>query len=247
MFTIFLPPPPSHHPPHTPHFTPHTSHLTPHTSHFTPHTTHHTPHTSYRLLLSAFCFLLFSPCQSFAQINKAPQDAPHFVYQSSFSFAFGLGKNYAETDTFTNSSFSLDIQQLVAFQFNNLIFTGIGAGVDLWITEKKVSTFIPIFANVTLKFMDKKSAPFIFANVGYAFKWQIAKKLEENIFFGTKAGIYFQTGLGINIKFSEKLSLLFSGYYKMQQSAIQYREGLLLAETKNQLFHFAGIKIGLLY
>jgi hypothetical protein len=197
--------------------------------------------------LSAFCFLLFSPHQSFAQSKGGTQDAPHFVYQSSLSSAFGVGKNYTDKDTLSGNSFSIEVQQLIAYQFSNIIYTGVGAGLDFWITEKKLSTFIPIFANVTLKFMDKKSAPFIFANIGYAFKWQVAKKMEENIFYGTKAGIYFQTGLGINIKFSEKLSLLFSGYYKMQQSAIQYREGLLLAETKNQLFHFAGIKIGLLY
>jgi hypothetical protein len=34
----------------------------------------------------------------------------------------------------------------------------------------------------------------------------------------------------------------------MQQSAIQDRESdLLLAETPNQLFHFVGVKIGILY
>jgi hypothetical protein len=194
-----------------------------------------------------FSLLLFSPLQTCAQQIKGPNDAPHFVYQSSLSFAYGVGKNYVKQDTLANTGFSLDIQQLLAYQFSNIFFTGVGAGLDFWITEKRVSTFIPIYANATVKFMDKKSAPFLFANVGYAFKWQVAKKMEENIFYGTKAGIYFQAGIGINMKFSEKLSLLFSAYYKMQQSAIQYREGLLLAETKNQLFHFVGIKIGILY
>jgi len=201
--------------------------------------------TLLRFLFSVFCFLLFFP--SFAQYNKSPHDAPHFVYQSSLSAAFGIGKNYVEQDTLKGNSYSVDFQQLVAYQFSNIFYTGVGAGLDFWITEKKLSTFIPIFANATVKFMDKKSAPFLFANIGYAFKWQMAKKMEENIFYGTKAGIYFQAGIGINVKFSEKLSLLFSAYYKMQQSAIQYRDGLLLAETKNQLFHFAGIKVGLLY
>ncbi|MDR2972340.1 MAG: hypothetical protein LBU83_10495 [Bacteroidales bacterium] len=202
-------------------------------------------------LFSAFCFLIIlyiSIEGCFAQAKKAPKDSPHFVYQSSLSLAYGIGKNYNGTSTLPNGNLSFEIQQIIAYQFNNYFFTGVGTGLDFWFCEKKTSTFIPIYANATAKFMDKKTAPFLFVNLGYAFKWQVEKKIEENIFYGTKAGIFFQTGLGLNLKFSEKLSLLFSAYYKMQQSAIQFRESpLLLAETKNQLFHFIGIKIGVLY
>jgi hypothetical protein len=170
------------------------------------------------------------------------------VYQSSLSIAYGLGKINTGYDTVPNHNLSFEIQQVIAYQFNNYFFTGVGAGLDFWFCDKKVSTFIPIFANATLKFMDKKTAPFAYVNLGYAFKWQAEKKVEENVFYGTKAGIYFQSGIGLNLKFSEKISLLFSAYYKMQQSTVQYRESeLLLAETKNQLFHFVGVKIGVLY
>jgi len=193
-------------------------------------------------------FYLFSVLSCFGQAKRAPEDAPHFVYQSSFSIAYGFGKINTGFDTVPNNNISFEIQQTIAYQFNNYFFTGVGAGLDFWFSEKKFSMFIPIFANATVKFMDKKTAPFLFANLGYAFKWQIEKKVEENIFFGNKAGLYFQSGLGLNIKFSEKISLLFSAYYKMQQSTVQYRESeLLLAETKNQLFHFVGVKIGVLY
>jgi len=199
-----------------------------------------------RFLLSAFCLLLSSSV--FAQAKKAPENSPHFVYQTSFSLGYGVGKNYYGSDTVSNNNISFEIQQLIAYQFNNYFFTGVGAGLDFWFYEKKVSTFIPIFANATVKFLDKKTAPFLFVNLGYAFKWQSEKKLEENVFFGTKAGLYFQSGLGVNLKFSDKVSLLLSAYYKMQQSAIQYRESeLLLAQTKNQLFHFIGVRISVLY
>jgi len=198
----------------------------------------------------AFCFLLSAFCFShtgFAQADK-PKNSARFVYQSSLSLAYGVGKNFADKDTFVNNSFSFEIQQLFAYQFNTYFYTGAGTGLDFWFYEKKVSTFIPIFANVTVKFMDKKMAPFLFTNLGYAFKWQAEKNLEENIFYGTKAGIYFQTGFGLNITFSEKLSLLFSAHYKLQQSANQYRKSdLLLGETPNQLFHFLGFRIALLY
>ena len=197
-------------------------------------------------VLSAFCFLLSASV--FAQTKKAPENSPHFVYQTSVSLGYGMGKNYYGTDTVANGNFSFEIQQLIAYQFNNYFFTGIGAGLDFWFYEKKTSTFIPIFANATVKFIDKKTAPFLYVNLGYAFKWQSEKKLEEKVFYGTKAGLYFQSGLGVNLKFSEKVSLLLSAYYKMQQSAIQYRESeLLLTQTKNQLFHYIGVKIGVLY
>ena len=197
------------------------------------------------LLVLCFHFGIFA---CFAQNIMSPKDAPRFVYPTSLSLAYGVGNIYTGFDTLPNGNISCEIQQILAYQFNNYFFTGIGAGLDFWFYDKKVSTFIPIFANATVKLMDKKTSPYIFANIGYAFKWQVEKRSDENVFYGTKHGIHFQMGLGVNVKFSEKLSLLFSAYYKMQQSAVQYRESdLLLAETKNQLFHFIGIKIGLLY
>jgi len=206
---------------------------------------HHIFTSSHHLIV---VFLLFSVATCFAQGKKAPKDSPHFVYQSSLSLAYGMGNVSTGLGSATNRNLTFEIQQIVAYQFNNYIFTGIGAGLDFWFCDKKTSPFIPIYANATVKFMDKKTAPFLFANIGYAFKWQVVKKAEENIFFGTKAGVHFQTGVGLNLKFSEKISLLISAYYKMQQSAVQYREtDLLLAETKNQLFHFIGVKIAVLY
>jgi len=193
-----------------------------------------------RFLLSAFCLLLAAYC--FGQ-TRPPQDASHFVYQTSLSLGYGVGKHYIFSDTLTNENLSFEVQQILAYQFTNSFFTGMGAGLDFWFYDKEVSTFIPMFANATVKFMNKKTAPFLFANFGYAFKWQTAQKVDVPIFYGTKAGIYFQSGLGCNVKFSEKLSLLLSAYYKLQQSAIKYRGKVI----EQQLFHFAGIKIGLLY
>jgi len=198
--------------------------------------------------ITLILFLNFCALFCVAQENRSQKDTPRFVYPTSLSLSYGMGNNFTGFDTQPNGNISFEVQQILAYQFTNYFFTGIGAGFDFWFYDKKISTFIPIFANATVKIMDKKTAPFIFTNIGYAFKWQAEKKLEENVFYGTKAGIHFQAGLGINVKFSEKLSLLFSAYYKMQQSAVQYREtDLLLAETNNQLFHFVGIKIGLLY
>ena len=198
------------------------------------------------LLFFGCCFLLFS--SAFAQVKKGPKDTPHFVYQSSLSLAYGTGTISTGVKTTTNSNLSFEVQQVLAYQFNNYFFAGAGAGLDFWFCDKKTAPFIPIFATATVKFIDKKTAPFIFANLGYAFKWQVTKKAEDDIFFGTKAGICIQSGIGVNLKFSEKISLLLSAYYKLQQSAVQYREtDLLLAETKNQIFHFIGVKIAVLY
>ncbi|MDR0206366.1 MAG: DNA repair protein RecN [Bacteroidales bacterium] len=201
--------------------------------------------TRYSLLFLLIIFQFVQNC--FAQ-NRMPQNVPHFVYQTSFSGGVGMGTNFTGYDSVKNENITFEIQQLIAYQFNNYIFTGGGAGLDFWFFDKKTSSFIPIFANITVKLIDKKTSPFLFANVGYAFKWQTQRRVEEKIFWGTKAGFYFHGGAGVSLKFSEKLSLLFSAYYKMQQSANKYREtDSSLSETGNQLFHFAGIKIGILY
>jgi len=201
-------------------------------------------------LLSAFCFLH----TSFAQGNKPHENPAKFVYQSSVSFAFGVGKIYDGIDSVANKGYSFEIQQLIAYQFNPYFYTGVGAGLDFWFygenDQTKVSVFVPIFANITAKFIDKKMAPFVYANIGYAFKWQVEKRSDESVFYGTKSGVYFQAGFGLNLKISEKLSILFSPYYRLQQSANQYRENdgdLVAIPTGNQLFHFVGVKIGLLY
>ena len=207
---------------------------------------HHIITSSHHLIITSI--LLFSLTFGFAQGLQSPKDSPRFVYPTSVALSYGLGNNYNGFTTFPNQNLSVEIQQVIAYQFNNYFFTGMGAGLDFWIYNKKLSTFIPMFANITAKLMDKKTSPFVFANVGYAFKWHTTKKNDEDFFYGSKNGIHFQGGLGLNLKFSEKISLLFSAYYKMQQSAVQYRENeFLFPETKNQLFHFVGIKIGVLY
>ena len=208
-------------------------------------------------IISSFLLFFFLLCSFFsvvAQGLKPSQNASRFVYPTSVSLAFGMGNNYITNplDTIRNGNVSFEIQQILAYQFNNYIFTGLGAGLDFWFLDKKTSTFIPIFANATIKFIDKKTSPYIFTNIGYAFKWQVEKSLDDDVFWGSQQGILFQAGLGINLKFSDKLSVLLSAYYKMQQSKIQYRESqgsLILKEWEEsyQLFHFIGIKIGVLY
>jgi len=189
----------------------------------------------------------------FAQERESLQqlrNVKRFVYQTSASLAYGVGENFGGNDAvFPNTNFSIEIQQLIAYQFNHYVYAGAGAGADLWLTnDYKMSVFIPIFANLTVKFIEKKLVPFVYANIGYGFKWQMEKKVDDDLFYGTKAGLYFQAGAGFNMKFSDRFSLLLSPYYKLQMSAIKYRESeLILAETGTQFFHFVGIKLGFLY
>ena len=207
---------------------------------------------SFRFLPFVFCLLFIAPT-CFAQERESLQqlrNVKRFVYQTSASLAYGVGENFGERDAVVpNSNFSIEIQQLVAYQFNHYVYAGVGAGADLWLTnDYKMSVFIPIFANATVKFMEKKMAPFGYANIGYGFKWQMGKKVDDYLFYGTKAGLYFQVGAGFNIKFSDRFVLLLSPYYKLQMSTISYRESeLILATTPTQLFHFVGIRIGFLY
>lgn len=198
-----------------------------------------------------FCLL---PLFVFGQSKKGLSSS-RFVYQTSASVSYGVGELFwgdslsKTLDSCNNPNVSIEIQQILAYQFNNYVYAGVGAGLDFWIgNEKTLSVFVPIFANVTVKFMDKKTAPFLFANLGYAFKWQVEQKSDKEVFYGTKAGLFFQAGLGLNVKFSDKISLLLAPQYRLQQSAIEYRiDDFLVAETKNRLFHSVGLKVGVLF
>ena len=198
----------------------------------------------------AFCLILI---MGYAQPRGTKQDSK-FVYQSSLSFTSGLGNLNFEERHLANRIPVFGIQQILAYQFNNYVFTGIGTGLDIW----SHTAFIPLFANVSVNFTDKKIVPHWYANLGYSFKWYMSSEPEAmtRVIHGATPGFYGESGLGVNVKISDKLSLLILANYKMQNSMLKYSVVIpgqvdfsqySTNRSQNMFYHFIGLKVAVLY
>ncbi|MBP5650574.1 MAG: hypothetical protein J6X01_05805 [Bacteroidales bacterium] len=207
-----------------------------------------------RILIAFICLsCLFS---SFAQEKNKYHDRKDskFVFMTSINAAGGAGVIKIPNRNIPNRLFSFQVNQLLAYQFNPNFFMGVNLGIDFW----QNTAFIPLCLNLSVNFTKTRISPHWFANMGYSFKWYINQKPEQTtrVIQGATPGPVVETGLGINIKVSEKVSLLILATYKMQHSSIKYSvqmpdepdnsEYFTNAE-KNHHYHFGGVKFGILY
>ena len=177
-----------------------------------------------------------------------------FVYMTSIGVAGGAERIVLPYREIPNRLFSVQVNQLLAYQFNPYFFMGVNLGIDFW----RYTAFIPLTLNLSVNFTKTRIRPHWYANMGYSFKWYMNQKpeLTTRVIQGAKAGPVVETGLGINIKVSEKVSLLILATYKMQHSCIKYSvpvpnepdnsEYFTNAE-QNHHYHFGGVKFGILY
>ncbi|MCQ2283767.1 MAG: hypothetical protein MJZ57_02565 [Bacteroidales bacterium] len=203
--------------------------------------------------------VLFLVCSVQAQRAHSQQEHK-FVYMTSFGYASGLSKidlsdqNGGILKTVYNKNPNFQINQLLAYQFNNYFYMGIGAGLDFW----KYTAFVPVYLNFSVNMIDKKISPMAYVNLGYGFKWYLQSKPEtmDRVVHGTSAGPMGEGGLGIRLKFNSKVSLVIAGCYKAQYSDIRYTvpkpgEQDFSAYSTNAvqkiLYHFAGVRVGILY
>lgn len=179
-----------------------------------------------------------------------------FVYMTSLGFNSGVGTLKFKDDTreLDNKIFIFNINQLLAYQFNPYVTSGISLGIDIW----KKTAFIPLTANLSIDFMDYFVSPHWYLNAGYAFKWYMTSKPEimDRVIQGGKPGWHINTGIGAKVKMSNKLALLIAAEYRMQNTTIQYSVTapqevdyslITTNRTQNMFYHFVGIKIGLWY
>lgn len=203
------------------------------------------------ILLCLSCFF-----GSFAQERnkfKNPKESK-FVFMTTLGVAGGAGNIQIPDRDIPNRLFAVQVNQLLAYQFNPYFFMGVNLGIDFW----RYTAFIPLTLNLSVNFTKTKIKPHWYANMGYSFKWYMNQKpeLTTRVIQGATAGPVVETGLGVNIKVSDKVSLLILATYKMQHSSIKYsilspdepdNSEYFTNETKNHHYHFGGVKFGILY
>lgn len=213
--------------------------------------------------MKRFLLSLISICLIFNTIQAQrayKHQVSKFVFQTSIGYATGLGKLELSDDaggilkTVYNKNPNYQVEQLLAYQFNNYFYMGIGTGLNFW----KHTAFVPLYLSLNVNMIDKKLSPIAYVNLGYGFKWYIQSKPEtmDRVVHGTTSGPMAEGGLGIRINLTNNVALLISGNYKLQYSDIRYtiphnNEQDFSAYSTNAVqkafYHFAGFKVGVLY
>ncbi|MEG2070745.1 MAG: hypothetical protein RR034_05155 [Bacteroidales bacterium] len=203
------------------------------------------------LLLLTMTLLLGTSAQ--AQKKFRPNER-RFVYMSSLNFSAGVGQLKFDDRSIKNDIPTIQVDQLLAYQFNSHFFMGVGAGINVW----KYTAFIPLYLNVSVNFMKTKITPHWYANMGYAFKWYVESRPEKmtKVINGAVPGPYGETGLGIHVKITDKVGILVLAHYRMLYSSVKYStiggnevdfSQYATNRAKNVLYHFAGVRLGILY
>ncbi|MBQ6071530.1 MAG: hypothetical protein IKQ75_05130 [Bacteroidales bacterium] len=194
--------------------------------------------------------------------HRSDRQEKRFVFMSSIGFASGAGSlklpDYTRTVedwmVVINKNTNVMIHQFIGYQFNNNFQLGIGAGIDIW----KRTAFIPLYLGMNVIMLDKRVAPVFTLNLGYGFKWYMQSTPEAvtHVIHGSDPGPMGEAAIGLRIRFKNRLSIMFTALYKLQVTSIRYTSNpanmdyaSILTDDikKNQLYHFAGVRVGLLY
>ena len=138
------------------------------------------------------------------------------IKQKGFGHFTELGplasQNTGELNVNT-SAFSF--QTINGYKFNQYVFTGVGAGIDLYATQ----TFFPVIATLRGDFRKgKQFVPFYFTDFGYGFNGT------KNTITGVsyEGGTVFAAGLGLKIGLSNNAGVMISiGYRDQRYGTVQ--------------------------
>lgn len=225
-----------------------------------------------RTLIILLTLALFSG-SVFAQNPRNRQLQEHkFVFMTSLGYSGGIGDiALADYDchdlvmppalaedqilkTVKNNNFNIQVNQLLAYQFNNFFYMGVGAGIDFW----NHTAFVPLYLNFSVNMMQTRVAPTAFVNLGWGFKWYLSSVPEtvNHVIHGSNQGPMGEAGIGMRIKITDKIAIVLAGTYKLQYSKIRYtipevsgidNSAFFANSIQPALYHFAGIKLGILY
>lgn len=137
---------------------------------------------------------------------------PVYEYTNGFANYTEIGALIAGRTTIdgvTTAAFSF--QSVNGYSFSRSLFTGIGAGADLYATQ----TFIPLFLSVRGNLTNTgQLIPYYFVDGGYGVN--ITQDSPGNEDF--KGGMLYAAGLGLKIPFNKRTGFLISLGYRHQAS-----------------------------
>jgi len=200
------------------------------------------------ILISLIFIINVKTIYSQSPINFKEQGV---IYITSLSFHNGILNTKTPVGTFVNNISIFSIHQSIGYMFNSYVSLGMGFGFEKW----RYTSFIPIYADLRISVLDKRYSPYFIINAGYSCKWYQSPSPEPeiNILNGATEGIYLDGGLGMKVWFTQKNAGYIAASYKIQDSQTKYSDASNLTPeiTTNcyikNIYHFIGIKIGVLF
>lgn len=103
------------------------------------------------------------------------------------------------------------------YHFNNCIYLGVGAGINLaqtyeWDGQESVLSYnawnVPVYAHLRTNFVNRRCAPFFALSAGYQFstRREFAMPFEQSVYYKTSS-IFVNPQLGINFRINPKNSI----------------------------------------
>jgi len=134
--------------------------------------------------------------------NLNNDEIKHSGYTNITEMNFGLGLGQYSSD------YSFGIQTINGYLFNPYFSMGIGIGVDRY----KNVTFVPLFADLRVNFLQTNVTPFLSGGIGYSLGTDKVNK----------GGLLVNPALGVKFFVSSKAALNFSIGYRLQENSFTY-------------------------
>jgi len=116
------------------------------------------------------------------------------------------------TDAGTTTS-AFTFHTVNGYKFNQFLYTGLGAGVDLYASQ----TFIPVFASIRGDFSRKGALiPYYYIDGGWGLNGTTNLPDQKQM-----GGLHFATGIGMKVLFNGNAGFLLSVGYYLQETAIE--------------------------
>lgn len=172
-------------------------------------------------------------------------------YISSLSFHNGIMAVETPSLNLSNNIPVFSVHQVVGYQLSPYFNIGMGLGFEKW----RKTAFIPMYADFRFNILRGRYSPHIMLNLGYSNKWYESPRPDPTymVIHGASSGLFFEGGLGFKAMFKESKGLFLAISYKIQETDIKFSDGENLTPqlTTNKairvMYHFAGIRAGLLF
>lgn len=172
-------------------------------------------------------------------------------YISSLSFHNGIMTVETPSLKLSNNIPVFSVHQVVGYQLSPYFNIGLGLGFEKW----RKTSFIPLYADFRFNILRGRYSPHIMLDLGYSNKWYESPRPDPTymVIHGASSGLFFEGGLGFKAMFKESSGLFLAISYKIQETDIKYSNEeneipqLTTNKAKRVMYHFAGIRAGILF